>query len=106
MGEINELNQSIMALTELWEACDDDDQKEEILRQRDDLRLKARELSKQVLNEGTPELVAATEVLARLTKKAKEETDRLNNTVKKVNEFSDFIDEVADAAAKVAVLIA
>lgn len=105
MTDINELNQSIMALTELWEACENDNQKEKILDLRDDLRHKRRELSKKTLEDGTPELIKATEALARLTKKAGEETRRLNDIVKKIGKFADFLDDAVDAVAKVADLI-
>ncbi len=105
MSELNELNASIMAFTELWEACKDDDQKEEILTQRDVLRRKARKLANKTLMDGSPELNEAITSLNELTEMAKTAKNDIEETVGKIKKFAKFIEDATNAITKVVSLL-
>ena len=104
MAELNELNEAIRNLTVLWEACEDADKKEEILKKRKSLSEKARKLTDDILKNGGTKLEEAITALNSLTAKATEAKKDIDEDVKRIEKIADVLEKATKAIAKLAAL--
>ncbi|MBL1275458.1 MAG: hypothetical protein COB30_005175 [Ectothiorhodospiraceae bacterium] len=106
MSELEELNKTIIALSNLMPLIDDDDERSKIQTERDNLNQKSRDLADKTLREGIPELNSAIEALQATTKAANEAAESIDDIEEGLTTLGDAISKSAKAVGAIAKLTA
>jgi exonuclease VII small subunit len=105
MSELSELNKAISALNDLWPLVEGEE-REKVLRERNNLNDKASELAHKTLLEGMPELNDAIEQLKKVIQSAKDAKESVDQVAERINKVTDTIEKSVLAVGKVESLIA